>query len=280
MSLSIFLSHAWDDFRKYGDAVNLLNATFENWQNTSIPENEAIYISSDLTEQLEQTREHVVRCKDHVEARKDDLLPMHDALLAQINALKIRRHNFEKLRGAENALAEANKAFHDPKQNERVAVYSDQVRHYKKLCAEDDIRELEGKISALHEQLQPIRSKIESFDVEISRYSGALMRKTAALVDIGKPRRDRIVERYPALTAAIHERIRRSDYILIIFAQNTAYRQWMEFEYMESFLLRKPLYALVHPDGPTELPPDLRGFAIRPLPWDSEVVRQKLTPTN
>ncbi|MGD9818161.1 MAG: hypothetical protein AB7V04_05600 [Desulfomonilaceae bacterium] len=129
-------------------------------------------------------------------------------------------------------------------------------------------------------ELDHLSVKVDRLSEERERCKQSIREHQLVLGVTGKPR-DNAIFSNPNLALAIHNKIADSQIVLIIPSVNSAYRQWIEYEYQEAFVLGKPCYGLISNKTVEELPADLKKYGVMPLPWSKEDISgifKSLTP--
>src|SRR5690242_6130747 len=114
---SVFISHAWDDSRKYYDTIALINRLIDGgWKNNSIPEDRAIALATGEENELTQRRELIMASLATANSRLEDISDALRQLESSLEEQKRRRLELLSLLDAPRNLEAARKALFDPDQ--------------------------------------------------------------------------------------------------------------------------------------------------------------------
>lgn len=273
MTPSVFISHSWNDSRKYRDTIALIDRSLDGgWENNSIPEDRAIALATGGESELTQRRELI----EASHAAACSRLKIVDNALRQLESsleeLKRQRPELLSLLDAPWNLEAARIALFDSDQKPRIKLYQERVEQGKKRDIPGEVNRLNSEIAKLHLTVQKKRNRSLELNIDIGRYQASIDRKDFVLLEKRDLQRDQIARKFPNLANAIHQRIAISDVVFILFEKNTPFRVWMEFEYQDAYVQRKPMYAVIHPDGPKIVPADIRSFGVGSIEWSEQKV--------
>lgn len=239
----LFLSHAWDHGHKYREMVRLLNDVYDwEWENLSIPEDEAIQVAAEPQVCLEQQREQIAE-------RLSEL----DRLL------ELQRRKERDLTEKWNVARRQDREVHKNAISEELDQFE---RASEKLAREGLL--LKTERAALIRHLEDNKPVLDIFNRNPNR----------------KPAQDttrqRALREYPNLALAINRRVSKANCVLVIATTGSSWKYWIEFEIDLAVYASKPLFGVACDPSRVGLPPEFKNFGIIEVPWDGKRLRHDI----
>ena len=264
----IFISHSWSNSSAYKNLCEILDVEFGgNWDNVSITQNTAIAIVSKEHE-IPQRRHLILTELEHIEKLQRI---QTDRLLALRNEHAWSLHEAAGIKDylrRESIRAELFEQILDPGYAAKTARLERLERKYCDRDVEGEAERLARRIQELAGAVREAENLVQRLERE-NRLQLQLLAKLdnilEPLIYLGKGRIDYLLEKFGALALSIRARLSRSHVMVIIAETDSAYRQWIEFEYQAAFDLGIPTLAVVS-EG-EQLSPDLRGYGIASTSW-------------
>jgi len=274
--IKLFISHAWDRTDLYDELVDVLNTLPAfRWQNLSIPHETAFTIATGV-DGSPQRRQLLVNRLDDIEQRSKQI----DASLVRqkkrLGELRYEEQELAKYFQIDRLMTEARDAILDPGFTEKIRSLEKLQAKYDPDAATIAQRNNRENIQYLKESIAKLDSEGQQLISEAEWCTNSLNNLQSLKLGITGKQMDNVIAKFPNLALAIHNRIAAADAVIVIVLPNSAYLQWIEFEYQQAFVLRKPTIGVLHPQVAKSLPPDLRRYAIRPIEWCPDSIRTAL----
>lgn len=266
--LNVFISHPWDRNDLYNELGAILGSAFgAGWCDRSIGRDNAVSIATGEME-VPQRRELLAQRLDAIVARTEEI----DATAVWHRArLTDAGHEQEELaacRTIDKLLAAERDRILDPGYDERVRRLERLQRKYGGVDVDAALRAGIERIQEMESTLAQLRAEMERLVREARACRSSFERLDVVTLGTTGKSRDRVLERFPNLALAIRNRIAGSDVVMVVVTPHSAFREWLEFEYQEAFVLRRSTICLLHPGLAVTVPPDLRGYGFECVPWD------------
>lgn len=264
---SLFISHSWSNPSSYTRLCDIINTALSNrWTNVSIARDMAIGIEAEEYEQ-HQRRSIVLSDLERIEQQLRDQRSLLVGLRAKYALTRHEAAELNDYMRREALRAELYEQILDPNY---VAKITNLEKLEKKYGARDvsiDSVRLDRSKKELADAVYKAEGRLQELEEEKWRQKRLLanLRNILEPLVTHKGHVDGLTERYGTLALAIRSRIRQSDMVIVIAEDDTAYRQWLEFEYKLAFALRISTLAVVNDDE--QLSPDLRRYGISAVSW-------------
>jgi hypothetical protein len=269
----IFISHQWRQSAFYSELVALLNATGLAWHNLSISETDAVEIEAGepARQQIANLIADRLLAVANWNAEVGSELKRTKRRLSTSQQLISDLKNFSRIDELETALRER---ILDPDFVQALRHLARLRKQYAGCATELELRRARADEAFLAEEITRLEIKAEWLREEAKKYERML---THGLhhEKTGKAR-DSLFRDHPNLALAISNRVAAADVVLVLADFDSPFRRWIEFEYQESFVLRKPILAVLHPRLTNHVPPDLRYFGVEEVEWRAFALAQAI----
>jgi len=271
-NINIFISHSWNMNDYYIELVKLLESGLgSSWNNLSISCDNAVTIATGY-EQIPQRIKFLRDSLEELESQKQSILDNRLVVFSNFENQKNIDNELRKCEIIDSLIAQEWEQILNPNFSEKIK-YLEKIKLKSKKF---DIGIEKEKSSQLLLEFQnnfiKIDLKIEKLDREINKIKGAIDEvKIDILASTGK-RRDDVMVKFPNLALAIRNKLLKSHVVLVVVETSSAFRSWIEYEYQESFLLKKPIFGVLHPQLAGQIPPDLKHYNVVPVNWEKEQI--------
>lgn len=275
----IFISHSWDHSEYYLELVELLNGIRDlKWDNLSISRNDAIEIAIG-PEAKPQRQRFLFERLGEIAIRSNEIRLAIERLFKSLEETIAAADEIQRYLNLNNQLAEIHSNIMQPN-------FAAKIRQLDRLRNKYEEKDIFAEQNKIAKRISAIEADIDKLNQENQRLVREANSSQAAPDDInaiilGKTgkNRDNVTMLFPNLAIALRNRIAASDIVLLIALPDMAFHCWMEFEYQEAFIRRKPVLALLHQRLTSILPADLRRYSIEPIAWDQISVESALKVT-
>ncbi|WDP88702.1 MAG: TIR domain-containing protein [Desulfobacter sp.] len=274
--IKIFISHSWENEIFYQNLVTMLNSIIDfNWVNLSISKDQAISVATG--------EEAIPQRIEFLNNRSAEITKLKYKFSNKLKHLKARRANL-KIKEMEIIQYEQIDLL--------IAEERERILNPGFVAKIKSLEKIKSRIEGLNLQREKKRNQSGLFqlDVEINKVEKRVAKLKDEREDINQclnnithirigntgKTRDDVIKKFPNLALAIRNQLAQADLVLIVVQSNSSYQQWIEYEYQEAFVLRKPIIGLLHPDLMENIPPDLKRYGVIPIEWDQHKLAQVL----
>jgi hypothetical protein len=270
--LNLFISHSWDDNQKYYELKELITSLLgDRWRDLSISKDNAFAIATGGELEKEQKRQllnaRIKDINDRLKIIKEEHFHI-GGLLANL------RYEVEEIRDYQQLDLLFARARERILENDFVSTIKRLEKlenRYSKIDVNELLQVKNDKITEIAPYLYDLERDESWLRRELLDCEESLETMNVFFGSRGK-QRDNVIKKHPNLAIAIRNQLAIADAVLVIVYPYSSYREWLEFEYQEAFVLKKTIFGLLDGDRCTKIPPDLARFGIKPIKWSSDEI--------